>query len=345
MTFRSLIAAAVLTATGACGALAQTAPLNPPVTIRINSAGLANEAGLFIAYDKGYFTEEGLKIDLIKAAATNSSSDLLTQLALGELDIASTGMSAALFNALNRGVEVTGIFAPNVIAKGDKSTGIVVRKDLVDSGRYKSPADFKGMKFATLTIGGSGHYNILRAAELGGLKADDIQLTTLSFPDTVVALANKSIDAAALAEPFVSTAAAQGSAVMVVPAGEISAGLPSIAMFVNGKFAAQHKEAVNRFVTALLRGQRDWRKAVTTGEGRDAFFQALMNHTAVKDRARLEKLNFAIADPNGGYDPEALDRLQKFFIAQNVQQKMMDSRTFFDRSYVDYALKRLGRVN
>jgi NitT/TauT family transport system substrate-binding protein len=320
-------------------------PLDPPVKIRINTAGLTNEAGLYLAFDRGYFGREGLQIELVTTSAANSSSDILTQLAIGELDLATFGMTAAVFNALNRGIGIVGLIPLNVVAPGDRSTGIVVRQDHLNNGRYNEPRDLKDMKIAVLTIGGSGHYNVLRALQLAKLGPRDAELTTLSFPDAILGLANKSLDAAFEAEPFIQAAEARGVARLAIPASETSLGLPSIALFANADFATKHREAVRRFVTALLRGQRDWNAAVTRGVDRDRLLASLQAHTLIKDLERLQALNFPIADPNGGFDPGALDELQQFFVASHAQQKLYDSRRFFDAAYLDYALTRLGRLN
>jgi NitT/TauT family transport system substrate-binding protein len=341
---------AAVIATAAVLILARAAPadparLDPPVKIRINTAGLTNEAGLYLAFDRGYFAREGLQVELVTTSAANSSSDILTQLAIGELDLATFGMTAAVFNALNRGIGIVGLMPLNVVAPGDRSTGIVVRQDHLENGRYKEPGDLKGMKIAVLTIGGSGHYNVLRALQLARLGPTDIDLTTLSFPDAILGLANKSLDAAFEAEPFIQAAEARGVARLAIPASETSVGLPSIALFANSGFAVKHHEGVQRFVTALLLGQRDWNAAVTRGVDRDKLLASLQAHTPIKDLERLQSLNFPIADPNGGFDPGALDDLQKFFVASHAQQKLYDSQKFFDPSYLNYALIRLGRAN
>jgi ABC-type nitrate/sulfonate/bicarbonate transport system substrate-binding protein len=103
--------AAWLGATGAIGQAAEPPP--PPVKIRINTAGLFGEAGLFLAYDKGYFKAEGLDVELVTTASTNSSSDTLTELAGGELDLGTMSLSAGLFNALNRGIGIVGLLPLN----------------------------------------------------------------------------------------------------------------------------------------------------------------------------------------------------------------------------------------
>lgn len=320
-------------------------PLKPPVKIKVNSAGLSGEAGLYLALDKGYFAAEGIQIELIQAAAANSSTDTLAQLSGGDLDIGSLGMSSTLFNAIARGVGVVGLLPMNTISKGDRSSGLVVRQDHIDSGRYKTPKDLKGMKVAVLTLGGTGHYNVRRAAQAAGLKDDDVEYTTLTFPDAVVALANKSIDAAFEVEPFIGVAKAKGAGSLMVPAADTSLGAPSIIFVANAAFATKNKEAVQRFLVAMLKGQRDYVAAVKTGAGKDQLYKSLATYTPMKDLARLQAMALPTVDPNGEYDRAALESLQSFFVSARVVLKPIDLNKVFDSSLLDAALARVGKVS
>ncbi len=335
--------AAWLGAASAVGLAAE--PPNPPVKIRINTAGLFGEAGLFLAYDKGYFKAEGLDVELVTTASTNSSSDTLTELAGGELDLGTMSLSAGLFNALNRGIGIVGLLPLNTVGPHDVSSGVVVRKDLVDSGKYKNPRDLRGMKIGVLTLGGNADFNVRRALKLGDVSPDSVQITTLSFPDAVVALSNKSLDAAFEVEPFVTIAKARGAAVLEIPQGSTSPPIPTIVLFANQSFAAAHKEALERFVTALLRGQREFMAdSSADGPGKDELIRSLQAHTPLKDAGTLRNIGLPNADPNGAVNPGAIDELQNFFIARGVQQKALDPNRVFDPAYVNYALAQLGRA-
>ena len=48
-------------------------------------------------------------------------------------------------------------------------------------------------------------------------------------------------------------------------------------------------------------------------------------------------------DPNGYYDDTELSLVQDFFIRIGAQREKVDVSKIVDRSYVDYALQRLGR--
>jgi ABC-type nitrate/sulfonate/bicarbonate transport system substrate-binding protein len=173
---------------------------------------------------------------------------------------------------------VVGLMPLNTVTATDHSTGIVVRQDLIASGRYRQPVDLKGMRIAVLTAGGIGNYVVLRALQSAGLTARDVEISTLSFPDSVAALANGAIDAAHETEPFISRCEEKRIASLAIPASQICLGTPSSVLFAAGDFARQHRTSVQHFLTALLRGQRDYVNAVAHGTGRAEMLASLGAH-------------------------------------------------------------------
>ena len=320
---------------------AEAAALDPPVKVRINTAGLAGEAPIFLALDKGYFKAEGLDVELVMAQA-NSASDTLAMINSGDLDMASFALSAGWLNAVDRGLAVISLMAVNTITPGDKAGGVIVRQDLIESGKYKGPADLKGMNVAAFSLSGAGHYNILQAMKLGGLKPNDIEITTLGPPDILAALGNKSIDAAFNVEPFIFFAKTRGLGSMVIPDGQTSPGAPSIVIHANTAFAARNKEAVERFVTALLRAQREYIAATETGAGKDDVLKALQANGTIKDMKLLSGINLPAADPNGKFDIAAFDAQQQFFVDTGAMKKPVDLDKIFDFSYLNRAIARLS---
>lgn len=319
-------------------------PLNPPVKIRINSPGLVGQGGMFLAYDKGYFKDEGLNVALDSAAGVGNTTDTLSQLATGQLEIGTFPISASLFNAISRKIGVVGLVPLNVMQAGNKSSGIIVRQDLIDSGAYKSPADLKGKKIAVFNIGASGHYSVMQALKSAGLEESDVQLINMSFPDGLVALGNKAVDAAFEPEPFIAAAHAKKIGTLAINEGDTSTGAPSIVLFASEKFAKEQDEALKRLVTALMKGQRDYAAAVEQGSGPlyDELLDSLARHSMIKDKARLQSITLPPVDVNGSYDPKQVESMQAFFLEQDVQAKPIDLTQLFDRSYTEYALKRLG---
>src|SRR3981081_4786752 len=92
-------AAARAPAAWAHGAAAQTAklaPLDPPPTVRVGTVNQASDAGLYVALEKGYFAELGLKVELV--TFTNAAT-MIAPLGGGQLDVGGGAVSAGLWNA------------------------------------------------------------------------------------------------------------------------------------------------------------------------------------------------------------------------------------------------------
>jgi ABC-type nitrate/sulfonate/bicarbonate transport system substrate-binding protein len=129
---------------------------------------------------------------------------------------------------------------------------------------------------------------------------------------------------------------------MVIPDGQTSPGAPSIVIHANTAFAARNKEAVERFVTALLRAQREYIAATETGASKDDVLKALQAHGTIKDMKLLSGINLPAADPNGKFDIAAFDAQQQFFVDTGAMKKPVDLRKIFDFSYLDRAVARLS---
>jgi NitT/TauT family transport system substrate-binding protein len=319
---------------------AELAPLDPPARVRIGSFGAVSERGIFIALERGYFAAEGLDVELIPLR-TDQVAALLT----GDLDFGISGVDGSVFNAALRGVGVKVVCYNITFTPGDISAGFVVRKEHIDSGRYRELKDFQGYTIALRSSASSlMHRDHLMAR--AGLTPEDVQTVTLDFPAMVPALANRAVDAAYLAEPFISIAEAQGVAQQVMPMGDLEPNSIGSVMMISPRFAEQQPEAARRFVTAHMRGQRDYYRAVQLDEGgRDEIVQILIKHTPIKDPNLYTKLLTSAVDPNSEMDPRPLEALQDYYLKLGVVPQKVDVRTqILDRSYAEYALQRLGRL-
>ncbi len=321
-------------------ALAPDPPLSPPVRVRAGTLGLLTEAGLYIAYERGYFREEGLDVELVRFAR---GAEQTPALATGELHFGVGAPDASLFNAAARGVGLK-IVSPNAVSNDDDAAGwLVVRQDLVDSGRYRDLPDLKGLHVAVNGGFSIATVRLERILDLARLTPGDIQMSVVPYPDMFVALANKAVDAGILAEPFVTASRTQAVAPPVVRLGSIYPGIILQALVISPVFARDQPEAARRFVTAHLRGQRDYYRAfIKRTESRDDIVRILIEHTQIKDPETYAQMGSHGVDPNGGISEQVLDELQDYFLRNGVQQQRVPSSQVVDRSYLEYALQRLG---
>jgi len=77
------------------------APLSPPVTVKLGLPNVLADVGLLVAQHRGYFAAEGLVVEFV---STPSLNEVIPAVSTGELEVASGGISAALFNAVARGL-------------------------------------------------------------------------------------------------------------------------------------------------------------------------------------------------------------------------------------------------
>jgi NitT/TauT family transport system substrate-binding protein len=319
-------------------------PLNPAVKVKVAGAGLVGEAGIFAAADKGYFKDEGLDVDL---NVMPNAADIIPQLIASQLQFGAVAADAALFNAAARDIPVRIVGYTAIIAPYGTSAGFVVRQDLLDSGRWKEPKDFKGMTFASNNArGGQGDVYIEKLGAMGGWGLDDIKQTVVPFAQMPVAFANKAADAGYVVEPFISVMEKQGTAKNVVPVGKVYPGLPAQTMAVSPAFAKEQPEAAQRFVTAWLRGQRDaWHAFVKKDVPPDDMFKILMAHTPVKDPALLARMATFTVDPSGEMDLKELQFEADSFLKYGTLKQKMDASTMVDPSYARRAVELLGRIS
>src|SRR5215468_5420864 len=116
-----------------------------PITVTVGAASTTSDAPIYIADKKGYFRAEGLEA---KVTNFRSAADMVAPLGIGQLDAGAGSASAGLYNAMLQGIKIKIVADKASSAPGYGATKILVRKDHAESGRYKSPRDFKGMKFA-----------------------------------------------------------------------------------------------------------------------------------------------------------------------------------------------------
>src|SRR5258708_32804463 len=154
--------------------LAQTS-----ASVKVASAGIASDIGFFIADRKGYFRAEGLDVSLTTLA---NSPQMIGPLGMGQLDVGAGTVAASLYNAVAQNIALRAVADKGSMRPGYGFSGLLVRKDLIDSGRFKSFKDLKGLKIAVGTFGSANSSAVNEALKRGGLTWDDATMVELPFP-------------------------------------------------------------------------------------------------------------------------------------------------------------------
>jgi NitT/TauT family transport system substrate-binding protein len=192
--FLSTVAAA-----GAAVAAPSIVRAQAPKAITIGYVPSTLFAPVFVAVERGYLKNAGITATLTPIVAGQDAMALVAQ---SQLDVATAGLSAAFFNAVNRGLELKFVASTGYQPAKGHPTALMMRQDLYDAGAHDAGA-LKGKTVGWLGNAGatSGYYValILRKYNLG---IKDINAVNIAAPDQQVALERKAVDAMFCAAPF-----------------------------------------------------------------------------------------------------------------------------------------------
>lgn len=314
-------------------------PLSPRVALKVGALGALSDAGIFIALERGYFSDEGLDIELVGFKA---APQILPALASGEVPVSGAAVSASLFNAIRRDVGLKLVADKGQVSKGFGWAAIAIRPDLAPA--IKQFSDLKGRRIAVPGKGATSTTQLGMALALGGLAPSDIEFVELGIPEMVAGLGNKAIDAATLLEPFIASAVANNIAVRWKGMEDFLPFKGQNGVIVYSEaFATKQPEAARRWMVAYLRGTRAYVDSVVRGVARDEVHAILAKHTAVKNPALFATMAPTGFDPNGRLELASIEADQDWFIKLGLQAERGDLSRIVDYSYVDYAVARLGR--
>ena len=329
--------AALLMAT-AC--IAQAAE---PATIRVGLAGASSDVGFFIADKKGYFKQEGLNVSFTNF---DSGAKMVAPLGNGQLEVGAGSPAAGLYNAIARGIDIKIVADKGSTPAGYGYQPLLVRKDLVDSGRYKTLKDLKGMKIAGSATGSASTSTLNEALKKAGLKNSDVEHVFLAFPQHVMALQNKAVDAAMTTEPSATKAVQGGYAVRVMGDDVIYPDHQLAVVLYSGAFIKHQPDAARRFMRAYLRAIRDYNDALKDGKiaGPNAaeVIAILTEYTSIKDPALYRVISPQGCNPDGAVHQASLKNDLAFYKSEGQIHGAVTVEQALDNSFVDAALKELG---
>jgi len=311
--------------------------------IRVGTTNSSSDAPLFIAERKGYFKQEGLEVQF---TSFDSAAKMIAPLGTGQLEVGAGAPTAGFFNAAARNLNIKMVADKGSMPPGYGYLALLVRKDLVDSGRYKSFADLKGMKIGLPAQGTTTDGTLNEALKRGGVKWSDIEVTYLGFPQHVVALQNKAIDASVTTEPSVTRAEQLGVAVRVAGGDEVFPNQQVAVILYGDNFIKTQPDAARKFMRAYLKAVRDYNDALVGGKlaGPNAndIIGILTADTIIKDPGVYKAIYANGCNPDGHINIESVKKDLQLFRDRGLIQGDVTVEQVVDNSFVEAALKELG---
>ncbi|MEN3006119.1 MAG: ABC transporter substrate-binding protein [Candidatus Methanosuratincola petrocarbonis] len=211
----------------------------PPATsVRIGYLPAASYGIVWVAYEGGFFEDEGLNITLVEYG---SVSDLVTAFARNEIDGAPvTSVAIAAF--------IKNIDSIVVAGNSLDGTALVTK----NSSGVDSISDLEGRRVGTVLYV-PGDFIFRKVMTDQGISANFS--TYLSPADALLALENDQIEAAFLWEPYSSLASYRGLKLVQWDKQVYPLDYPCCLQVFKSSFVSKNPDAVTKFIKALIKAE------------------------------------------------------------------------------------------
>jgi NitT/TauT family transport system substrate-binding protein len=285
-------------------------------TIRLGLLPVVDVASVHLAIKEGYFKAEGLEVELITIQGAGAAiPQLISDKAPYELVFGNyVSFFAAEAKGTAKGVEGLKFVADGYVAK-EKTWMVLSGKN----STVHKPSDLPGHKIGVTTRNSLAEVSIRSVLKANDVDATKIDFVEMPYTDMAAQLDTGRVDAALLAEPFITQAEKNVGAFPLFDAATgPTADLPIAGYGTTGKFARENPKTIAAFQRAFAKGQAE----------------------AGRDRSKVEKLlpDYAKIDQQvaslvnlGGFptslEPARLQRIPDLMFEFGVLKERMDART------------------
>lgn len=314
--------------------------------ITVGTVGAVSDAPLYIAAEKGYFSELALDVSFVPF---NTAAIMIAPMSTGELDAGAGGPSAALYNAAQRGIDIKVVADKATTAPGYGFNPLLARTQLIKSGHLKSLSDLKGLTIANVAPGDSSESTIDAILKKGGLSWNDVKHVHMSFPDQVAAMQNGAIDGGIVTEPNATRAIEAGIAEKFVSTDQVYPNQQIAVLLYGGPFIKNRPEIARRFMIAYVRGLRFYYEALKDGHyggpNGPSVIAILRKYTRFKDPAIYVAMTPNAVNPDGAVNIASMNQDIAVWRELGELQGAASAEAVVDRSFVDAAIAQLGKYH
>jgi NitT/TauT family transport system substrate-binding protein len=221
--------------------------------LKLGALHFTSHAAGFIAFEKGYFKDEGLDVEFVWFQA---AAPMAVAIASNDVDFGVTSITGGLINLADKGaVKVVGGVLQEV--KGIDGSAILASNQAYEAG-LTSPAQLKGRSLGITQTGSSFHYMAAQVADREGFPVADISMKPLQKVGAIIgALKSGQIDSMIIV-PHIAKPLVDSGAAKVI--GWINAydDYQVTTVFTSTKNTREKPDLVKRFLKAYARGAAEY---------------------------------------------------------------------------------------
>uniref|UniRef100_UPI0031015538 ABC transporter substrate-binding protein n=1 Tax=Neorhizobium sp. EC2-8 TaxID=3129230 RepID=UPI0031015538 len=328
-----------LIAMGAAGAAtAFGVPARAAAKRNLAVLNLASHAPSFIAYERGYFKDAGLDIEL---KFFEAAQPMAVAIASGDAEFGVTSMSGGLISLAQKdAVKVVG--GALTEEKGIVGAVILASNKAYEAG-LTDPSKLAGKSFGITTAGSSFHFMAHKIASANNIKLADIQLRPLQKLGAVVgALSTSQIDAWAIQANVANKMIREGAARKIGLVADYAPDYQVTTAFTSTKNAKNDRALTESFIKAYSKAIDDYNAAfvdkTSNDEERDAIAKIVYKYVekdSPYDVAKQNLIEGAMRINKGlALSLKSCVEQLEWFKAEGMVKDTISNEQLFDTSYV-----------
>ncbi|UCB45523.1 MAG: ABC transporter substrate-binding protein [Spirochaetota bacterium] len=304
-----------------------------PFTVKVSLLPYISYAPIFIALEEGYFSEQGLRIELIRFSRGGQSMPALVR---GHLDVTADTTGASLFAAIARGSNIRIVADKGHLDPTCTYIAIMVRKDLHDSGEVTAIEQLKGRKVSLGSITNWG-YIYEKILSKGCLTLEDIEIVRMPASAQIEAFATGAIDAASTGDPLITQLETLGYAVKLAKYEDFVPDYQSASIVFGPSLIGKNRKQGRKFMIAYLKGVRQYNEGKTMRN-----IKIFQKYTGL-DTDILNKICLPPVSSDGNINTESILTVQDWMYENGYIDNKVTLDQLIDMSFAEYANEVLER--
>jgi len=311
------------------------APAFAGTTMKVGALRFTSHAASFVAFERGYFADEGLDVEF---EFFQAAQPMAVAIASGDVDYAVTAISGGLVSLAEKGAAkvIGGALSEEAGIDGQ----LILASNAAHEAGLTDPSMLDGKSFGMTQAGSSFHY---MGAKIAAKEGVNLSFKPLNKVGAIIgALKSGQIDAWSIV-PHIAKALAGGGAVQVI--GKVSDYIPDYqvtTVFTSAENAANERAKTEAFLRAFSRGADDFNAALVDKSAGDDAAMEMVNlvHKYVYADKPIEKAEKSIRNGAMRINADAalnkasvMDQLN-WFKSEGMVKDSVNYETLVDDSYV-----------
>jgi NitT/TauT family transport system substrate-binding protein len=319
----------------ACGSTPTATPAASLTKIRISVNPYTSYSPIFIAMDEGYFSEQGLELEIVTfTTASDTSSIALLQ--TRELDVAGQGPSSGVFNAVASSSDLKIVADRGYLAAdGCAPLAMLAKPEWVAENPTLTLEGIQGKRMS-LDPKNFSAWMFEKVITPAGISLDDIETGDIKTPELMAAVENGAVDFIQTGEPWITRLTDTGKMVVWQEYQKIMPDMQVGFMMFGPSLTVDNRELGMKFLVAYLKGVRKFNEGKT-----DRNVEIIAQHTKLEPEL-VRRLCWTAIHNDGRINVDALLSFQAWGVAKGLVAQPVTAEQLWDPEFAAYADKQLG---